>query len=284
MELTCRHCSELIPTSHYDWERLAAECPNCKNWSGFNQPTRDAIDHTAEVYHTNQLYIDFIRKLTITRNPEGVKIEMPSHKYQTTDEKQAHVFGQWMSAVLIVIAVVLGTAVEMSRFSEWILVLLFAVPGLLLGFFVSQNSGTFVISLDKESVSTHIRLLRGFQVRWRSTEISAFKQFYVKRRSTHRVNTKFDLCGIDAEGGHKQIIDGNESLMLLAESELERLLKIEDATVAGSVTNPFHKTISADAIPPWVTNVRIRERGVATPNQGNVNIVLDQVQLDEKNG
>ncbi|MEM8862522.1 MAG: hypothetical protein AAGD96_29775, partial [Chloroflexota bacterium] len=233
MELICRNCTQTIPNEHYDWERMAAICPYCRTWSGFSQPTQEALRHTAEVFRTNQLYVDFIHKLRITRGPHRTKIEMPSHRYQTADEKQANVLGSWMSAVSILISVVLAFAMQISGFSELLLVLLFAIPGLALGVFVILNRGTYVILVDTTRARSFVQLPSGLEGRTQTTSISGFKQFYVKRRSNHRTNSKFVLYGINSEGEHVEIFNGSEMLMLLAESEIERLQGIQDAKVGG---------------------------------------------------
>ncbi|MEM9778202.1 MAG: hypothetical protein AAF902_26735 [Chloroflexota bacterium] len=282
MDLTCTHCAQPIPIENYDWVRLAAECPHCNQWSGFNQPTQEFVNHTNEIFQTNQLYLNYVSRLIITRSPHTTKIELPSHKVQTADEKQANVLGKWMSTVLLLIAFVLGVAIDISGFSDVLLIALFAIPGFILATFMMSNSGTYIVSMDRTAISSHIEVIGGFRIREKIARAADFNQFYVKRRAAHRANTTYGLYGIASNGDRSLLLRGNETLMLLAESELERLLKIDDAAVAGAVVNPFHQTVSAQSIPPWVTGVRIRHSGEMITPTARMADLLDQIQLDEK--
>ncbi len=61
------------------------------------------------------------------------------------------------------------------------------------------------------------------------------------------------------------------------------MLKISDAPVSRGLANPYHKTVSADAIPDWVTGIRVNETNEANEIVENVSIAfLDDTQLEDK--
>lgn len=282
MDLNCRTCDQPIPIENFDWVRLAAECSHCENWSGFNRSAQDIVDYANEIFQTNQLYLNYVSRLIITRSPNGTKIELPSHKVQTAAEKQANALGSWLAGVCLLVAFGLGFTLGVDAFSDLVLVGLFGVPGFFLLIAMVSNGGTYVISMNRTAISSYIRLTGGFKLKEDVARTSEYKQFYVKRRATHRANTTFGLHGITSNGDRSLLLRGKEPLMLLAESELERLLNIDDAAVAGAVANPFHQTVSAQSIPPWVTGIRIQHTGAMETPTAQMADLLDQIQLDEK--
>ncbi len=289
MELNCHTCDQPIIIENHDWERLSVECPNCQSWNAYSPSHIEAMTQLAETYRLNEFYIDFLRRLIINRTLYHVKLEVPSYKVQTEDEKRKNLTGKVMSFILIVgglLPILMKSEWAGTDYADYIFTFCLAILlcGLILAGHILYNSAAYIIELNYSVLDWYLQLPIGLRSRHNKVNVQEYKQFYVRKVSFNNRRGTFGLYGISRQANeHELIIEGAESMMLLVESELERLLKITDAPVSSGLANPYQKTVSADAILDWVTGIRVKQSNRDNAVEANVPIsFLDDRLLADK--
>ena len=290
MELDCFTCDQPIPIDLLDWERLSVECPSCKNWNAYSPPYVEALSHINDAYFLNEHYINFLRRLIINRTPNQVTIEIPSHRILTATERVSNSVGKALSVFLVLTSVVTVISAERWAATEFAgviitFVILAGLLGFFLGIFMLRSDATYVVKLDNTTLEQYLQFPLGFKTKRHSKNILRCKQFYVREIAKRGERGSYRLLGIDRRSGNREeILKGSEALMLLVESELEKLLNIIDSPVSGALANPYQKTVSADMIPRWVTGLRIHEsERVLQGGEDPIPIsIADHIHLEDK--